>query len=694
VKAINSKDETAKAASKRAAFFAERKKMKSKLISILFILLILSTNSLFADDNADTGSGNTNDALDGKGFYRSSEYMYKVSVYVGNSDDSNEHGVLSRDWYRLGKKPIYLKPSSFTLPQNTIGALASKIDYLNGASLNPVNIDLYLTDNPPSIPITHGGNIEAVKSYFGDTWTLDMLINNFASQMGTTREGLIGNMTFTIEDDTKTYTPEDILPTKVDGKYQNKVPWLIIYEPVIITYLKDRTTILAFTATEYALAQKLGYFNFKSGADGQYVGGMTHSNLPNSIFLQESWFGYPITAAYPNGVYWSDDRIIQGGGWGMRMLRPNSTGVEENDTTYDHEYRVNTDVITSVRIYADEDITPDNRHESKSAYANPSKNTATITMTANGFTKSTEVVLPSGGSQLVWLKWHTPSEPGQVQVKVQVSGNRAAKMDGTARSATLTCNITDLNQNEPPNPTANDRDDSFIVSSIPQKADKTTAEWGIYSSHWIPDWVWHANWEWESDWKYVRRYGWIYTETGRYWGRTGGRWVDRGKWVDHGEWVDEGDWAFDYTNYYASLSAIMELSPDLRVPTSTEKTMKSGYGVNVDIESNVYTNAPNNHLTYVQNAIAYFPEFHYQTYWRLLDRIGYGAFKFKENKYSTYSNRTHFTPIYYPDGPYEVYTEVIDLWTPDGMLRMNISDTVNIEGSLFDDWHIAPQKGR
>jgi len=165
--------------------------MKSKIISILLILLIVSTNNLFADDNADTGSGNTNDALDGKGFYRSSEYMYKVSVYVGNSDDSNEYGVLSRDWYRLGKKPIYLKPSSFTLPQNTIGALASKVDHLNGAPFKPVNIDLYLTDSPPPIPITHGGNIEAVKSYFGDTWTLDMLINNFASQMGTTREGIL-----------------------------------------------------------------------------------------------------------------------------------------------------------------------------------------------------------------------------------------------------------------------------------------------------------------------------------------------------------------------------------------------------------------------------------------------------------------------------------------------------------------------
>lgn len=50
----------------------------------------------------------------------------------------------------------------------------------------------------------------------------------------------------------------------MNGQYQNEVPWLVVYEPVVKTYLKERTTVLAFTATEYAMAQKLGYFNFKA----------------------------------------------------------------------------------------------------------------------------------------------------------------------------------------------------------------------------------------------------------------------------------------------------------------------------------------------------------------------------------------------------------------------------------------------
>ena len=48
----------------------------------------------------------------------------------------------------------------------------------------------------------------------------------------------------------------------MDGQYVNKVPWLTIYEPVIIFYLNDGTPILAFTTTEYALAQMPGYFIF------------------------------------------------------------------------------------------------------------------------------------------------------------------------------------------------------------------------------------------------------------------------------------------------------------------------------------------------------------------------------------------------------------------------------------------------
>lgn len=664
--------------------------MKKIIIAILVLVVILYSITVYADDNADSGDGDTQDALKDKGFYRSSEYMYKVSVYVGLSDASDEFSSLSNNWKMVGNQSIYVKPSSFSIPSGTIGSTGTKIDYLNGQSLNPIEINQFLTDDPPPIPITHGGNIESVKSYFGDTNTLNLLINSIAAQKGTSKESLVSGINFNINGETITGEPERILPEKVDGEYQNEVAWLVVYEPVVLTHLKDRSTVLAFTATEYALAQKLGYFNFKSGSDGQYVAGMTHSDLPNSIFLEQSWFGYPVTSAFADGVYWSEDRIIQGGGWGMRMLRPNSEEVEENDTTYDYEYRVDTDVITSVRIFADEDITPDNRHVSDYYYDYPVDNTATVTMQVNGYTKSTDVVIPAGGSQLVWIKWHTPVTPSKVEIQIQVTGNLAAKIDGDYRSATITGRVVDLDEKEPPNPTANDTSDSFIVPRIPIESDKTIAEWGIFDAEWDPDWVWYSKWEWVSNWQYVPRYQWFNTISGWQFLYIGHYWEDHGGWVDRGEWKDEGEWIYNYTAYYATLAASMSLTPDEQAPTAVGNTMKSGYGVNIDIQTNIYTNAPSNDTTYVQNAISHFPEFYYADYYRLLEMTSYGDFEFQENKYSTYNNRTHFTPIWYPDGPYTVYTTVIDMWTPDGMLRMNLNDRVNINGSLYDDWHISP----
>lgn len=664
---------------------------KNGIILVFMIMMSLFSITVFAYDNADSGSGDTKRAVKDKAFYRKAEYMYKVSVYVGLLDTADTNSDLSNGWKMIGDNPLYIKPTNFSLASNALGSSGSKVSYLKDSSLKPIRISGGITDNPPPVPIINGGNINSVRSYFGDTETLNNFIDAFAYQKRTTPEGLVSNINFTINGVTKKYPVEEILPIKVAGEYQNKVPWLIVYEPIIISYLKDKTTVLAFTATEYALAQKLGYFNFKSGKNGQYISAMTHSDLPNSIILEESWFGYPVTSALPDGVYWREDRIISGGGWGMRMLEANATNVVENDTTYDYEYRVDTDVITSVRIYASKDITPDNRHESEEDYKSPEKNTATVTMTANGYTKSTEIVIPSGGSELVWLKWHTPSTPQDVIINVKVTGNSAAKIDGKSRSATITGKVVDLELNPPPNPTANDTNKGFSIPSIPKKADKTTANWGVYSCSWISNWVWHPKWEWKSDWRRVTRYGWKGTIKNRHWGVTGHYWVDRGKWVDNGRWVDEGNWKYDFTNYKATLSANMNLYPDSKSPTAKNKTMKSGYGVNVDVSTNVYSNAPSSHITYAQNVISYFPEFNYHSYWRLLDITSYGNFEFKKNKYSTYNNRVHFTPIWYPDGTYKIYAEVIDMWTPDGMLRVNINDDVNIDGNLYEDWHIGPK---
>ena len=61
---------------------------------------------------------------------------------------------------------------------------------------------------------------------------------------------------------------------------------------------------------------------------------------------------------------------------------------------------------------------------------------------------------------------------------------------------------------------------------------------------------------------------------------------------------------------------------------------------------------------------------------------------FRENEFSTYNRRVHFTPVWFPDKTkYTVYTQVWDTWTPDGMLSVNLNDYVAIDKSLFDDWY-------
>ena len=138
----------------------------------------------------------------------------------------------------------------------------------------------------------------------------------------------------------------------------------------------------------------------------------------------------------------------------------------------------------------------------------------------------------------------------------------------------------------------------------------------------------------------------------------------------------------------------MSITPDDKSPTATGSTTKSGYGVQENVTARVRTDQ-SAATTAAQNAVTYFPEFGYETYWRLLDRVITGRsseFEFKENRYSTYNRRTHFTPIWFPDGAYTTYTWILDCWTPAGMLSMNMTDSVTIRGNLWEEWHIAPAK--
>ena len=475
----------------------------------------------------------------------------------------------------------------------------SKIQYRDGSSISPTTSS-YLYYNPaitmPRIISTGSSkaSIEAIKKYFCD----EIIVRYIAELTGISYDDLI------------------------TGKYK------LFLEP--IAYFKHNGVMYAMTAHEAAL-----YDNQTGGVLRRTMTSLTHKNLPLAMYLEYSDLGF---AAYsgPTNKTCSNDTIIAY--LGMGIVRFEEQPPEQPEPTdYDYEYRVDTDVITPVTLYAGSEINPDGP--------------ATVTFTIKGSTyRMNNIVIPEGDSQLAWVKWHTPSEPQDITITVRT--NR-----GTLSQTTIKAKVVDLSGNDPPDPKATDTAGSWRPSSVPSREEKSYAAWSVWWAQWHPYWVWHSTGDGD------------------------------------GYWVDEGWYDFFRDNYSASMTATTRIEPDEKNPTASGSTMKSGYGVSNTVTATVSTSAPMSHYTYGQTAVSYFPEFNYTTYWRLLDRLSSGKtarFQFAENIYSTYKQRVHFSPVWFPDGSYTVNTHVMDIWTPAGMLCANLTDSVTISGSLYDDWHIAP----
>ena len=475
----------------------------------------------------------------------------------------------------------------------------SKIQYRDGSSISPTTSS-YVYYNPaitmPRIISTGSSkaSIEAIKKYFCD----EIIVRYIAELTGISYDDLITE------------------------KYK------LLLEP--IAYFKHNGVMYAMTAHEAAL-----YDNQTGGALRRTMTSLTHKNLPLAMYLEYSDLGF---AAYsgPANKTCSNDTIIAY--LGMGIVRFEEQPPEQPEPTdYDYEYRVDTDVITPVTLYAGSEINPDGP--------------ATVTFTIKGSTyRMNNIVIPEGDSQLAWVKWHTPSEPQDITITVRT--NR-----GTLSQTTIKAKVVDLSGNDPPDPKATDTAGSWRSSGVPSREEKSYAAWSVWWAQWHPYWVWHSTGD------------------------------------DDGYWVDEGWYDFFRDNYSASMTATTRIEPDEKVPTAAGNTMKSGYGVSNTVTATVSTSAPMSHYTYGQTAVSYFPEFNYTTYWRLLDRLSSGRtarFQFAENIYSTYKQRVHFSPVWFPDGSYTVNTHVMDIWTPAGMLCANLTDSVTISGSLYDDWHIAP----
>ncbi|HQH66575.1 MAG TPA: hypothetical protein P5519_03280 [Spirochaetia bacterium] len=560
--------------------------MKRQLSILLVLVLLVSlllpvTAYAEGEGNIDHGGGGMGSGT-GENYWNPGDEGVRITVV------------------RASDRAVVTMPIDFTnkAPSSTTAHFGkvSKLQYKSGTSLTP-HMNGYTYNIPgktiPRIISSGSGqaSIEEIKSYFTD----ELVIRYIAEVTGMNYDVLI------------------------NGQYK------LLLEP--IAYMTFQGVKMAMTATEAALYDR----QLNGGLRSKMVS-LSHKNLPLAMFLETPDLGYPAWDGSTTKAASNTDIISS---LGLGIVRFNEAEPEPPEVTaYDYEYRVNTEVITSVTV--------------RGGQADPD-HPVTVRFAIGGQTYTVSgVYYPEGDSQLVWVRWTTPSAPQTMTIHVSVSGV------GTASQGTITAKIVDLSGNDPPNPVADDRNDSYSGVSVPNKEQKTSASWGVWHPWWHSYWVWHGT-------------------------------------DEDGYWCDHGWWEFDWIAYTASLSASMSVVPDAKNPTASGKIMKSGYGINQTVTANVSTNQ-SSAVTEAQTAVTYFPEFQYKTYWRLLERTsrGYSSkFEFASNKYSTYKRRTHFTPIWFPDGSYTPCTWLIDCWTPAGMLSMNLSDSVTIRGSLWDDWHSA-----
>ena len=341
-------------------------------------------------------------------------------------------------------------------------------------------------------------------------------------------------------------------------------------------------------------------------------------------------------------LYWRATDVAGNVGTGMFGPYSNNADLAVKIQTPNAGYLTNTDVITSVRV-SDSSATPVLPGDTAIlhfAVKNPDGSTYT--------TQSKAVVCPANDSNLIWFRWHTPSTAGTFTLAENVTATNTTPRSGWADS--LAWSVKVPTEAPPPQTSLNDQRPSWFSVQTPNPCGYSSA----------------LSW---SDW--------IYSGT------------------------------FIRRTYTAALSTSLTVAPTKasdgsnRIVTATQDAygnwrMKSGYGISENVSSGVAitssTGSPidGTSATFAQLTEGRYPEFnyYYAGYFRLFDSTGNGGFTLKPNPYSQYGYRTHYMPIWYPDGPYTSLATVSQAWTPAGMLGRDATGMIQIQGTLPDDWYV------
>ena len=343
------------------------------------------------------------------------------------------------------------------------------------------------------------------------------------------------------------------------------------------------------------------------------------------------------------------------------------------------------------------------------------------------------ITCPAGGEEAMgWIKWHTPRREQSVVITLESKRDTLILLDENGdqcEKLIINADIAKVKESTPPDPQVSDTRPSwqkiYTQSSVQDRISEYVSNNSLQELSWYT-WSIGASWTQHWDWTDKR----VSVITGEmtdpssdtpYWDAetktediTFTSWgVDNhyfasataermsGKFYTGAVLISKADLQLEKVTYSVSMSAEATISPSDYCKTATysesngKYTMKSGYGIQINVDTHL--SGDTQYCTGSQTANVLFPEFNYNRhnttlYNRLLEKVN-GSFVFKKNKYSTYNDRVHFTPIWFPDKKnYTVYVEVFDVWCPAGQLSVRLTDQIYIKGNVYDDWHIAPVK--
>lgn len=321
------------------------------------------------------------------------------------------------------------------------------------------------------------------------------------------------------------------------------------------------------------------------------------------------------------------------------------------DLAKDVQYNINQKVVTTFKV----------RNNSRNDY-----NAVDVVFKQyNGASETKTIALGANSEKVLSFDWVTPGNEVTFDAIAEInpkdsSGNRkiAERDDGTNNS--MKCNT--VIKNVPP--------PSFVPATT---MDIKPVPPGNFITH--------------REWSETRFDHWEYVCVGT---RTVSGADGKSYTVGIYSWVARYKTYYFYADLKLTVDKITEIIGNGQENVNPQ-SMKSGYGVNVNVTSTLTTNYDNlNAITGVQHLYAYFPETNYTTALELDPLSQYGSrtntWQFKVNSESIYNNRVHFTPVWFPNGQNYIMQFVgTDAQTPAGAMSASTTGSIMIQGSMYDD---------